>query len=125
MKRSKCLAKRSRYNTKEGLCSIKLVSWLYKKSFEICTALRSSARRDSVLFKMTTNFSEKTAVCIILRYIQRDATVYSLFYLETALHVSGGTSTHPQERKQLYLQHLVFVTPLLLSAAIVEGLEPV
>jgi hypothetical protein len=25
--------------------------------------------------------------------------------------------------KQLYLQHLVFVTPLLLSAAIVEELE--
>jgi hypothetical protein len=51
-------------------------------------------------------------------------TVY--LYLETALHVSGGTSTHPQERIQLYLQHLVFVTtPLLLSDAIVEELEPV
>jgi len=46
-------------------------------------------------------------------------------YLETALHVSGGTSTHHQERIHLYLQHLVFVTPLLLSAAIVEELEPV
>jgi hypothetical protein len=44
-------------------------------------------------------------------------TVY--LYLKTALHVSGGTSTHHQEL-QLYLQHLVFVTPLLLSAAIVE-----
>jgi len=44
-------------------------------------------------------------------------------YLETALHVSGGTPTHHQERMQLYLQHLVFVTPLLLSAAIVEELE--
>jgi hypothetical protein len=52
-------------------------------------------------------------------------TLHSLFYLETALHVSGGTSTHLQERKQLYLQHLVFVTPLLLSAAIVGELEPV
>jgi hypothetical protein len=50
-------------------------------------------------------------------------TVY--LYLETALHVSCGTSTHHQERIQLYLQHLVFVTPLLLSAAIVEELEPV
>jgi hypothetical protein len=49
--------------------------------------------------------------------------LHTLFYLETALHVSGGTSTHHQERKQLYLQHLVFVTPLLLSAAIVEKLE--
>jgi hypothetical protein len=50
-------------------------------------------------------------------------TVY--LYLETALHVLGGTSTHHQELVQLYLQHLVFVTPLLLSAAIVEELEPV
>jgi hypothetical protein len=50
-------------------------------------------------------------------------TVYS--YLETALHVSGGTSSHHQERIQLYLQHLIFVTPLLLSDAIVEELEPV
>ena len=46
----------------------------------------------------------------------------NLFYLETALHVSGGTTTHYQERKQLYLQHLVTVTPLLVSAAIVEEL---
>jgi hypothetical protein len=46
-------------------------------------------------------------------------------YLETAVHVSGGTSTNHQGRIQLYLQHLVFVTPLLLSAAIVEELEPV
>jgi hypothetical protein len=50
-------------------------------------------------------------------------TVYS--YLETALHVSSGTSTHHQERIHLYLQNLVFVTPLLLSAAIVAKLEPV
>jgi len=48
-------------------------------------------------------------------------TVY--LYLETALHVSGGTPTHHQKRKQLYLQHLVFVTPLLLYAAIAEELE--
>ena len=59
----------------------------------------------------------------ILIYIEQDATLHSLFYLETALHVSGGNSTHRQERKQLYLQHLVFVTRLLLSAAIVEELE--
>jgi hypothetical protein len=60
----------------------------------------------------------------ILIYVQQDATLHSLFFfLETALHVSAGTTTHHQERKQLYLQHLVFVTPLLLSAAIVEELE--
>jgi hypothetical protein len=52
-----------------------------------------------------------------LIYIQQDATLHSLFYLETAVHVSGGTTTHHQERKQLYLQDLVFVRPLLLPAA--------
>jgi hypothetical protein len=56
-------------------------------------------------------------------YIKQDATLHSLLYLETALHVSGGTSTYHQERIQLYLQHLVFVTLLLLFAAIVEELE--
>jgi hypothetical protein len=50
-------------------------------------------------------------------------TIY--LYLDTALHVSGGNFTYYQERKQLYLQHLVFVTTLLLSAAIVEELESV
>jgi hypothetical protein len=48
-------------------------------------------------------------------------TVY--LYLETALHVSGG-SFHPSSgAHKLHLQHLVFVTLLLLSAAIVEELE--
>jgi len=57
-------------------------------------------------------------------YIQQDATLHCLSYLETTLHVSGGTTTtHHQERKQLYLQYLVYVTPLLLPAAIVEVLE--
>jgi hypothetical protein len=51
-------------------------------------------------------------------YVQQDTTLHSLFYLETALHVSGDTSIHYQERIQLYLQHLVFVAPLLLPAAI-------
>jgi hypothetical protein len=46
-------------------------------------------------------------------------TVY--LYLETDLHVSGGTSTHHQERIQLYLQHLILVRPLLLPAAIAAG----
>jgi hypothetical protein len=59
----------------------------------------------------------------ILIYIQQDATLHSLFYLETALHVLGGTSTHHQGCKQLYLQYLVFVTPLLLSATMAEELE--
>jgi len=59
----------------------------------------------------------------ILIHIQQDATLHSLFYLETALHVAGGTTTHHQKRIQLYLQHLIFVTLLLLAAAIMEDLE--
>jgi hypothetical protein len=47
-------------------------------------------------------------------------TVY--LYLETALHVSGGTFTHHQEGIHLYLQHLVFVTSLLLSGCAVHCL---
>ena len=67
-----------------------------------------------------------TCILSILQYIFNKMQCYTVYlYLETALHISGGTSTHHQERIQLYLQHLVFVTPLLLSAAIVEELEPV
>jgi hypothetical protein len=47
--------------------------------------------------------------------------LHSLFYLETALHVLGGTSTHHQEHEHLYLQRLVFVTPLLVPATIAAG----
>jgi len=62
----------------------------------------------------------------IFQYTSNKIQHYTVYlYLETALHVSGGTFIHNQERIQLYLQHLVFVTPLLLSAAIVEELEPV
>jgi hypothetical protein len=35
----------------------------------------------------------------ILIYVQQDATLHGLFYLETALQVSEGSSTHYQERK--------------------------
>jgi hypothetical protein len=60
----------------------------------------------------------------IFQYIFNKMQRYTIYlYLETALHVSGGIFTHHQERKQLYLQHLVFVTPLLLSVAIVEEME--
>jgi hypothetical protein len=60
----------------------------------------------------------------IFQYISNKMQRYILYiYLETALHVSGGTSTHHQKSIKLYLQHLVFVRPLLPSAAIVEELE--
>jgi len=94
------------------------------------------AYRSKTCFTFIYKFSSKkifAIICILANltfmgknipiYIQQDAKLHSSFYLETALHLSGGTSTHHQERKELYLQHLVFVTPLLLPAAIVEELE--
>jgi hypothetical protein len=49
----------------------------------------------------------------IFQYISNKMQRYTVYlYLKTALHVSGGTFTHHQERIQLYLQHLVFVTPV-------------
>jgi hypothetical protein len=63
-------------------------------------------------------------IASIFQYISNKIQRYTVYlYLEIALHVSGGTSTYHQKRIQLYLQQLVFVTPLLLSAAIVEELE--
>jgi hypothetical protein len=62
----------------------------------------------------------------IFQYIFNKIQRYTVYlYLETALHILGGNFTHHEECIQLYLQHLVFVTPLLLSAAIVEELEQV
>jgi hypothetical protein len=68
-------------------------------------------------------YRHKLYYSIILIYNQQDAMLHSLFYLETDLRVSGGIITHHKERIQLYLQHLAFFTPLLLSAAMVEELE--
>jgi hypothetical protein len=62
----------------------------------------------------------------IFQYISNKMQRYTVYsYLETALYGSGGTYTHHQEGIQLHLQHLLFVTPLLLSAAIVEELQQV
>jgi hypothetical protein len=67
-----------------------------------------------------------TCIVSIFQYISNKMQRYIVYlYLENTLHVSGGTSTHHQERIQLYLQHLLFVTPLLLSAAVLRELEPV
>ena len=63
-------------------------------------------------------------LCIvrIFQYISNKMQSYTVYlYLETVLHVSGVTFTHHQEHIQLYLQHLLFVRPLLLPAAIAVG----
>ena len=51
----------------------------------------------------------------ILIYIQQDATLHSLFSLETALHVSGGTTIHYQE----------YLCVLLVAYATHSTLKPV
>jgi len=57
----------------------------------------------------------------ILIYIQQDATLRSLFYLETAVHVSGGTSTHHQEitviLKNIYIYIFIYIckTPVSMT----------
>jgi hypothetical protein len=62
-----------------------------------------------------------TCTVSIFQYISNKMQRYAVYlYLATTLYVSGGTFTHHQECIHLYLQHLVFVKPLLLSAAIVE-----
>ena len=48
---------------------------------------------------------------------------YTCLFLEPALHVLGGISTHHQEHIQLYLQHLELFKPLLLPVAVVAELE--
>jgi hypothetical protein len=62
------------------------------------------------------SFDIFSTICNITQFI---------YFWKTALHVSGGISTHYQEQTQLYLQYLVLVKPLLLPAAIVEELEMV
>ena len=76
------------------------------------------------IYDYTSRLQQRTKPTeIIFQYISNKIQRYTVYlYLETALRVSDGTSTHHQERIQLYLQHLVFVTPLLLPAAIVEEL---
>jgi hypothetical protein len=92
----------------------------YRSASTNCaTAYPSNQSNNTKHKKVQSQIKHAVRIFILIPiYIQQDATLHGLFYLETALHVSGGTTAHHQERIQLYLQHLVFVTPLLLSAAI-------
>jgi hypothetical protein len=51
-------------------------------------------------------------------YIHQYATLHSLFYLESALHVSGGTTTHHQEHTASGICYTVIAI-----CSIVEELE--
>jgi len=64
-------------------------------------------------------------IVIIFYYINPNKThmLQSLFYLTTALHVSGVTITHLQEHKTTVTTASGNRYTVLLSAAIVEELE--
>jgi hypothetical protein len=50
-------------------------------------------------------------IASIFQYISNKMQRYTVYlYLETALHASGGTSNHHQERIQLYLQYATHST---------------
>ena len=85
----------------------------------VCTNL---LLREKGNFNFKFNFHGSMYRKYTFQYISNKMQRYTVYlYLETALHVSGGTSTHHQERIKLYLQHLVFVRPLLLPAAAASG----
>jgi hypothetical protein len=93
----------------------KTIIYVYKKYFyRLCNRFMKNKAK----YSLSWCFHHQTLKTPIPVYIQQEATLHGLFYLETALHVSGGKTTHHQERKQMYLQHLVFVIPSLLPAAI-------
>jgi len=94
------------------------VPWGWRRSWCVWTLWRGCQPQKIVL---NSRFEHVRRNSFILIYIQQDATLHSLFYLETALHVSAGNTTHHQERRQLYQQRLVLVRPLLLPAAIAAG----
>jgi len=59
----------------------------------------------------------------VLIYVQQDATLHSLFYLETALHVSGGTTTHYQGANNCiysiwYLSHRYCYLPVAAGSSV-------
>ena len=85
----------SKYWSIDNFCFSVLHNWMMWS--EMNTDLLHRISNDIGLwqiFRIQTD--ESVPICI-----QQDATLHGLFYLETALHVSGGTSTHHQERIHL------------------------
>jgi len=90
---------------------------IMKFSFVFVVVFILSLKIQSAIKAENLTFMGPCIVNIFL-YISNKIQLYTVYlYPETALRISGGTSTHHQECIQLYLQHLVFVTPLLLPAA--------
>jgi hypothetical protein len=74
------------------------------------------------IYSISKQFGDKHSLLVYKS--QQDARVtQSLFYLTTALHVSGLTITHLQEHKTTVTIAFGNHYTVLLSAAIVEKLE--
>ena len=98
--------KPSLLSTTHKILSSILLSRVTSCPEEISVEHQCGFRRNSQLLNVTFMGS-----CIvgIFHYISNKIQRYTVYlYLETALHVSGRTSTPHHERIQLYLQHLVF-----------------
>jgi len=112
---------------------MEIPSWiLHQKQIELKTLTQQNCDVQQMFISINKFWKDKTILLIFIgpcvlstcRYISNKMQIYTVYLsLETTLHVSGGTSTHHQERTQLYLQHLVLVKPLLLPAAVVEEME--
>jgi hypothetical protein len=102
-----------------SLCSIPRSKWVIRVNVLINPLNAELNPICNLLILLRDLTFTGTCIVSIFQYISNKMQRYTVYlYLETALHVSGGTCTHHQEHMQLYLQHLVFITPLLLSAAI-------
>jgi hypothetical protein len=58
----------------------------------------------------------------ILIYVQQDATLHNLFYIWKLLYMFRVVPQPIIRSANNYLQHLLFVTPLLQPAAIAAGI---
>jgi len=63
-------------------------------------------------------YNKASSWFVCFSYLQQQYTLY--LCLSTALHVSGGISTHHQELITLYLQYLALMWPVLLPVVNVQ-----
>ena len=89
-----------------GPCIVRLFQYMSNKMqrYTVYLIFGSPSYNRINIVKIDKNL----CVCVCVSNNMHRYTVY--LYLETALHVSGGTSTHYQERIQLYVQHCQTVT---------------
>ena len=106
--------------TRECLWTVLLARWvqstLHRYVLGVFAKLRKAPVRASSCLYLFFLMFMGPCIANIFQYMSNKMQLYRVYlYLETALHVSGVTSTHHQERIQLYLQasvicHIVTAT---------------